>query len=67
MELYTVVEVAQKLRTTKQRVYQLIRHGYIKALKLGDLKIPSYELERFIRDSLEKDFSDLDNVTDLFI
>lgn len=64
MELFTVMETAKKLKTTKQKVYQLIKTGNIKALKLGDLKITSFELERFIREAEGKDFSDLNNVVD---
>lgn len=65
MELFTVMEVAKKLKTTKQKVYQLIRMGHIQALKLGDLKITSFELERFIVEANGKDYSDLENVKEL--
>lgn len=67
MKLYKIVEVAEVLGTTKQRVYNLIRAGHIQALKLGDLKVTSFELERFIIDANGKDFTDLDNVSELVI
>ena len=65
MELFTVIEVAKNLKTTKQKVYQLIKMGHMQALKLGDLKITSFELERFIKEASGKDYSDLENVTEL--
>lgn len=65
MELFTIMEVSKKLKTTKQMVYKLIRSGHIKALKLGDLKVTSLELERFINDATGKDYSDLENVKEL--
>lgn len=65
MRLYKVIEVAEILGTTKQRVYQLIKYKHLSALKLGDLKITSIELERFITEADGKDFSDLENVIDL--
>ncbi len=67
MELFTVLEVAKKLKTTKQKVYQLIKMGHIQALKLGDLKITCFELERFIREASGKDYSDLENVIKLVV
>lgn len=65
MELFTVMEVAQKLKTTKGMVYSLIKSGHIQALKLGSLKITCNELERFIAEASGKDFTDLNNVVDL--
>lgn len=65
MELFTVMEVAKKLKTNKQRVYSLIKSGHLKALKLGDLKIPSFELDRFIQQSVGRDFTDLNNIIEL--
>lgn len=67
MKLYKVTEAAEILGTTKQRVYQLIKTKHIQALKLGDLKITNFELERFIREANGKDFTDLDNVKELVI
>lgn len=67
MKLYKIIEVAEILGTNKQRVYKLIRSKHLTALKLGDLKVSSYELERFIIEANGKDFSDLENVKDLVI
>lgn len=62
MELLTVREVAQKLKVNTNLVYALIKAGHLRGLKLGALKVTSFELERFIREATGKDFSDLDNV-----
>lgn len=67
MRVYKVIEVAEILGTTKQRVYELIKHKHIKALKLGDLKVTSFELERFLIESEGKDFSDMSNVIELIV
>ncbi|WP_368263078.1 helix-turn-helix domain-containing protein [Clostridium disporicum] len=64
MELLTISEVASKLKINVNLVYKLIKHGHLKALKLGCLKITSLEFERFLVEANGKDFSDLNNVTD---
>lgn len=65
MELLTVQQVAKKLKVNKNTVYRLIKKGYITALKLGSLKVATTEVDRFIEFSIGKDFTDLDNVTEL--
>ncbi len=65
MELFTVSEVSKLLKVNNTYVYKLIKTGYLKALKLGSLKVPDSELKRFIDFSIGKDFSDLDNIKDL--
>lgn len=65
VELFTIAEVSKKLKVNKNTVYNLIKARHLSALKLGSLKVTSTELERFINSSLGKDFSDLNNVTDL--
>ena len=67
MKLYKIREVAEILGTNKQRVNQLIKSKHLTALKLGDLKVSNYELERFIIEANGKDFSDLDNVKELVV
>lgn len=67
MELLTVKEVSKKLKINATDTYKLINKGYIKILKLGSIKVPDFELARFIKDSVGKDFSDLDNVKDIDI
>ncbi|ALA12301.1 helix-turn-helix domain-containing protein [Paenibacillus larvae] len=63
--LHTVSEVAEILRVNPNYVYDLIRHGHLQALKLGRLKISTFELENFMKRNAGKDFSDLRNIRDL--
>lgn len=46
--LYTVKEAAAVLHVSHNMIYELIRSGEIKALKLGDKKIRGTDLEAFI-------------------
>lgn len=64
MELLTVKEVSQKLKINVNTVYALIKAGQLQGLKLGAIKVTSFELERFIREASGKDFTDLNNVTE---
>lgn len=65
LELLTIKEVSAKLKVNKNTVYNLIKSGHIIALKLGALKITDKELDRFIESTTGKDYSDLNNVTEL--
>lgn len=65
LELLTIKEAASRLKVNKNTVYSLIKSGNIIALKLGALKITDKELDRFIEFSSGKDFTDLNNVTEL--
>ena len=65
--IYTVAETAQLLKVNKNSVYNLVRSGLIKAIKLGTIKIPAEELERFVRDNTGKDLSDLNDIRELEI
>lgn len=53
--LLTVQEVAKTLKTNTNTVYELINRGDLKGLKLGRIKVPFFEVERFLRDSLGKE------------
>lgn len=64
MELFTVKEVAQRLKMNVTDTYNLIKAGHLQGLKLGSQKVTSFELERFIREASGKDFSDLNNVVE---
>lgn len=65
LKLLKVKEAAAILRVNANKVYELIRKGHIRALKLGDLKITRFEIERFINEAVGRDFSDLDDVKDI--
>lgn len=66
-QLYKISEVAEFLKTNKNMIYKLIDYGHLTALKLGQLKVTSFELEDFLRRNNGKDFSDLENIQDLSI
>ncbi|BFH12733.1 helix-turn-helix domain-containing protein [Paenibacillus thiaminolyticus] len=63
--LHPVSEVAEILGVNNNYVYDLIKHGHLQALKLGRLKVSTFELNDFMRRSAGKDFSDLSNVKDM--
>ena len=60
--ILTIPQAAQLIHTNQQRVRSLIRAGYIKALKLGELKIRRQELDRFLEEAEGYDLNDLDDV-----
>lgn len=65
MELYTVIEASKKLKTSKDTVYKLLKVGLIKGMKLGHMKIPDFEIERFLKENLGKDLTNLEAIKDL--
>lgn len=60
--LYTVEETAAILKVNKHTVYDLIKKGHLKAMKLGRIKVVKSELLRFIDEYNGKDLTDMDNV-----
>ncbi len=60
--LYTVAEVAKIFKVNPNKIYELIRAGKLKGLKLGNMKVPRYEVIRFLKDNLDQDLSDPMNV-----
>ena len=64
-EVMTVKEVATFIRTNSTFVYKLINKGYLPAMNLGSRKVRKADLDRFLESAVGKDFTDLDNVTDL--
>lgn len=65
MELFTIREVSKLLKMNASDTYRLIKTGHILAVRLGSLKVASFELERFLKESVGKDYSDLKNVCEL--
>ena len=65
MELLTIKEVSKRLKMNVADTYKLIRSGELQALKLGSLKVADFELERFIKQAVGMDFSDLNDVKEL--
>jgi len=60
--IYTVKEVAKLIKSNSDSVYELIRHGLLPALKLGNLKVRGVALEAFLEKYEGYDLSDLDNI-----
>ena len=63
--VFTVKEASILLKTDEPMVRRLIDKGFLKALKLGRLKVRREEIERFLVWAEGKDFTDLENVQPL--
>ncbi|MFU0784528.1 helix-turn-helix domain-containing protein [Clostridium sp.] len=63
--LMSVTDVVKRLKTDKATVYELIKRGLLKALKLRSLKISNSEVNRFLRVYQGMDLSDLDNIKEI--
>lgn len=63
--LYTVQEVSKLIKTNITYVYELIRKGYLPALKLGSYKVRRTALIDFLEKYEGKDLTNLDEITDL--
>lgn len=65
--IYTVQEVASILHSSPNYIYELIRKGYLPAIKLDSLKVLKTTLERFLIQNEGKDLSDLNNIRKVVI
>ena len=65
--IYIVQEVASILHSSPNYIYELIRKGYLPAIKLGSLKVLKTTLERFLIQNEGKDLSDLNNIRKVVI
>lgn len=63
--LMSVTDVVKRLKTDKATVYELIKRGLLKALKLRSLKISNSEVNRFLRVYQGMDLSDLNNIKEI--
>lgn len=63
--LLTVKEVSQLLHTNTTYVYELIKKGFLPALKLGQMKVRKESLLRFLEEYEGKDLTNLDDVKDM--
>ena len=61
----SVTDVVKRLKTDKATVYELIKRGLLRALKLRSLKISNSEVNRFLRVYQGMDLSDLDNIKEI--
>lgn len=55
--ILTVAEVAEILHTNREYVYDLIKQGFLPALKLGYLKVRKEALLKFLEENEGKDLS----------
>lgn len=60
--VFTVKEASILLKTDEPTVRRLIDKGFLKALKLGRLKVRKEEIQRFLSWGEGKDFTDLDDI-----
>ena len=63
--IYTTHEVAKILHSNPNYIYELIRKGKLKAVKLKSLKIRRTALEEFLLENEGNDLSDLENIRKL--
>lgn len=63
--LYTVVEASKILKTNTSYVYNLIKLGFLPALKLGSYKVRKNSLEDFLKKYENKDLTDLTNIKEI--
>ena len=63
--LYTVAETSKILKTNTSYIYNLIKLGFLPAIKLGSYKIRKSSLESFLKEYENKDLTDLTNVKEL--
>ena len=48
--VYTVSEVASMLKVNRNFVYDLIKRGELKAIRIGSIKIKREDLEAYVND-----------------
>ncbi|UZQ51623.1 helix-turn-helix domain-containing protein [Clostridium kluyveri] len=63
--LMSVSDAVKRLKTDKATVYELIKRGLLKALKIRSLKISNSEINRFLTVYQGMDLSDLDNIKEI--
>lgn len=63
--LFTVAETAKLLKTNPNYVYELIKKGFLPALKLGSFKIRKASLLEFLAKYEGQDLTDLNNIKEL--
>ncbi|WP_297634704.1 helix-turn-helix domain-containing protein [uncultured Clostridium sp.] len=67
MQLLMVTEVAKILRVSRSDVYTLIKNGHLGAMKLGSLKVPESEVQRFIETNIGNKFIDFEEVEEMIV
>lgn len=57
-QLYEVAEVAKILKCNRNTVYTLIKSGQLQGLKLGRMKVSTFELDNFMTRNTGMDLTD---------
>lgn len=60
--LYTVKETSKLLKTNQNYIYELIKKGFLPALKLGCFKIRRSSILEFLEKYEGQDLTDLNNI-----
>lgn len=60
--IYSVQETAKILHSSPNYIYELIKKGKLKAVKLKSVKILKSTLEDFLKTNEGNDLSDIDNI-----
>lgn len=60
--VYSVQEVAKILHSSPNYIYELVKKGKLKAVKLKSIKILKSTLENFLKENEGNDLSDIDNI-----
>lgn len=60
--VYSVQEVAKILHSSPNYIYELVKKGKLKAVKLKSIKILKSTLEDFLKENEGNDLSDIDNI-----
>lgn len=58
IQVLTIAMVAEIIGSNRSYVRNLIKSGQLKAMKLGNLKVSSFELKRFLQASEGLDLTD---------
>lgn len=60
--VYSAQEVAKILHSSPNYIYELVKKGKLKAVKLKSIKILKSTLEDFLKENEGNDLSDIDNI-----
>ncbi len=65
--VYSAQEAAKILHSNPNYIYELVKKGKLKAVKLKSIKILKSTLEDFLKENEGNDLSDIDNIRKISI
>lgn len=65
--IYTVQETAKILHSSPNYIYELVKKGKLKAVKLKSIRIFKSTLENFLKENEGNDLSDIDSIRKISI